>query len=1092
MLALCVLSSLTAAAAIEPKQGTHDSIPRDFHPVHVTLVVVSYGISVLMATYCFAKAKYHGGVRLPLLLITFMWTALVTAGAVAWLVTYNTSRNILTDNIVEIIEARASTAIAHITSDLESSVMLVEHIQHQMREGGMILPLQWPASAQFLTHVLASIGNSPANYLLYYGLRDGGMFGVRPLPGGKHGERERFEHFLSPHEGEPLPPWITCSAQDYANSTHCSAYKASGRCGLDETIDDFDCAKTCGVVPLQARSNCYSSRNFTDEGYRKLVISRVDQPSNLSNHETKFLPPYEPEEHVASPVKYDCRERPWFKPSDVAEWSAPYTFPPRREASDERVWFGITVLGGLIGDQAAQNRSVEFLGPGPVGRYPPEVVGAVGVDVTLKTASINLRSVPHTEGTMAYLVTMDDIVVGSSLTTAQLAKDSGIDRMTETLTHLHLFRNRHSVIYTSFHALAERFGGIADAHALGSVRVVKEGKIVYAVPLTVAGGLRLLLVIVVPIDEVLSRAEAASVVALGVTIGISFLCACLVFAGVNTALNPLRLLSMRMLEVAEMQLQTAAPLLTSTESWVHEVEAMQISFKKMLANLIEYRQYLPQSVLYLSDVSDGNDAAAGAAGAAAIAGTGAQNPERRTQKAQHYPDLGMDVGSSSEEEYSRNSRSDRSHSQTSADPCGGGNNSNSNSNRTLGEDRVIAIQGQTSEEGISGNPLEPKRPPSMLANRGASTSRYGRDLSDMLSQGLREKQISMVMFNVRDFHAISKQTPYEVFTAVHAAYLEKILTITRGHRGIVDEFLGDHVTSSYNTSLRSDSHRIAASATCCDVIKAFSDQTTSSLVHRFSTQSNSMNSSQPARRPDERERSPENANPIPVRVSCASVSGKVQCGNMGCQGMKKYTKIGKCVRLLSVLERWGSRWGVGILTDSLIACEAQSVGMPARKIARMVVKGWTHAHAARDAALQSSGGPSLPPHTRMTTLCELTPKERRAGGECVEWMYELNDLESSDPYIEFNKAFDALHDGRFTDCESILAGVGLEAEVRSATSAESLAPSVLQVYLETFKSLLARSKAQGSPPLPLFPFTCPLPDLCKIRVAAAEPTSVLS
>ena len=49
----------------------------------------------------------------------------------------------------------------------------------------------------------------------------------------------------------------------------------------------------------------------------------------------------------------------------------------------------------------------------------------------------------------------------------------------------------------------------------------------------------------------------------------------------------------------------------------------------------------------------------------------------------------------------------------------------------------------------------------------------------------------------------------------------------------------------------------------------------------------------------------------------AFVFGEVRCGNMGCQGMKKFTFLGGCVPWLHVLERFNKEHGTTILYDDV-------------------------------------------------------------------------------------------------------------------------------------------------------------------------------
>ena len=147
-----------------------------------------------------------------------------------------------------------------------------------------------------------------------------------------------------------------------------------------------------------------------------------------------------------------------------------------------------------------------------------------------------------------------------------------------------------------------------------SLQSLKSGKYIFSddgrdiiltYPLTLVGGLRLTIVITVPYNDVMGDAEAAYTTTLLIGVVTSFVFGGFIYVGVSITLIPLKHLALDMDEVAWLHLDDIGE---RSPSLVYEISWMQESFSKMVSNLVEYRAYLPQSVMMDTIDSDDVDA----------------------------------------------------------------------------------------------------------------------------------------------------------------------------------------------------------------------------------------------------------------------------------------------------------------------------------------------------------------------------------------------------------------------------------------------------------------------------------------------------
>ena len=375
-------------------------------------------------------------------------------------------------------------------------------------------------------------------------------------------------------------------------------------------------------------------------------------------------------------------------------------------------------------------------------------------------------------------------------------------------------------------------------------------------------------------DTVNGDLENARIVLYIVVVGVAILPIVLTVLLVLKITEPLMLLMRDMSYVAVMSLEHVdadRPL-----SKLSELNQMESSFKLMLNNLVEYRQYLPQSVL--CDTEE----------------------EHHSSAADHIEGL-----TSSRLDSHSKSRSECSMSKSM----------------------------------------------SIIGNRG-----------NLFDTQLKQKNVTVFVSNLCGFLDKS-DVPLLGKADLLTRYLEPVVASAKLNRGVIDDFSGDRIAASFNTSLPASSHRVNAVIFTTTVSKAW-DQSQNIAISS---------------------------------ANCAISTGSALCGNTGCTGLKKYSIIGGVACNARMLERCGRAWGVARICDSSIASDVQD-RYSLRKLVRVSLK-----------------------HAKPTILSEIVEEKQVTDNE---WMYQIEEGQAKDKYTPVNEAVGLLYKGDFASAQAKLsAGV---------------------------------------------------------------------
>ena len=865
---LLALAVATAAAAEANPSGlaSRESFPADFQSELVATLSTTLSVTAVAALAALVLGRVRG-IRLPTVLMLCMWSALLVVGIVAWVVTYVTSRDVIEDTKEMLLTESAGAAIKSVRQDLEAGVLITEMVQRHVRGALLDVNTSWPVPHLYLNQIMRTVATSarPALLMLYIGTSEGRLHGVQPQSPGID------LHYAGARINTPsdnIPPWVVCPSVDRADAADCKAHVAASNCSSGTSLDRL-CLASCGV-PGPSRANCY-----------------VGSPGLLQFHAVNnngvgdFGEPTEKEKALTVLPSFDPRTRPWYPAAAAPVWVDPYKFV------GDSLGAGITVSARVY--DAANVR-----------------IGTVGADYNLASMNSYLRHIAQiTPNTITIVITLKWIVVGASLDDAALQVDSGVMDL-KNLLNVTKFTNPKSRISRMFGVVTRRFQSLEGAMG-GSAMLQESGDIVMSYPIEVRGGLRLLMGVMLPYDDVMGKANDASLMALLLAVAISVVCALLTMGAITVLLRPLRQLQGDMIDVAEMRLEghnEAKPPCT-----LLEMREMQAAFLQMVVNLVEYRQYLPQSVLCDTETEE----------------------EERSV--------------------------------------------------VSGGELVSATELRTSACSVSRKSVEAK--------------------ATAFTHGLRSRALTLLVVNVKRFHRLAKDLEADDLISLHEHYISTIVSTTKGLRGMVDEFVGDHVSISFNTLLPTITHKFKA----VECAMQLGERLTSSL---------------PAL---------EQIGAEPLSINTAVSTGDGLVGNMGCASMKKFTVVSDCCIIVRLLERWGASWGVGCLTDGVIGADV-SVSYVTRKVTKMVA-------AERSQMLYEIVG-------------------TRADGN-YEWMYRIERHDEENPFSSFNKAVDALYDGRF----------------QVAADHLDKCPDTLHLWANKLRKLVGACEAQNTPPAPLEAFSVP-------------------
>ena len=257
-----------------------------------------------------------------------------------------------------------------------------------------------------------------------------------------------------------------------------------------------------------------------------------------------------------------------------------------------------------------------------------------------------------------------------------------------------------------------------------------------------------------------------------------------------------------------------------------------------------------------------------------------------------------------------------------------------------------------------------------------------------------------------------------------SALLSLVIACSRAERGVMDSFHGDHFTITFNASQAVAGPLVAAVRTANEFIKAVNDSS------EFAGCNGSGRRTRlPKGEPPGMSRAPVSITPI----AAGAAVGRASVGTLGIDGYRRVSVIGEVYRNACGLQQAAVQFlrmngthllrGGGCLVDEPATRELGSSAV------HLQLVGCLQPSMHRAIAPQkssSAGACSPPPPTALTKVYfahAVNSEEANAEAKLAdgEWLYELDAIESTNPYIDPNRALAALIGGDLKLCSELLA-----------------------------------------------------------------------
>ena len=559
-----VAVALSEGAHAQPRGPVEEEFPTSLNGEHVAIIITLMSAVGLLICVVFAlsAASRLWKPTLPMVVSLMIFAMLALVSVITWHTTYVGFRSVIHGQILTTIK-RIGDATAALEQDMEEGYSMLSFFKQRVLFGPNSLPDplgKYPDPSLFTWSILAAIDrNAEMTAGLHYGLTDGTLLGIIypvSLPSHKMA-------LLYPGHDSPIP----CSARfDYSIDAGYGPCDPAA-CGANTTFDQLFCPLTCDLKTYR-QEFCIS--NSTHNSHVFVEAHKI--PVNHTFTVTKELL------FRGLTTQYDPRKRRWYIDSvnnTALTWQPPHVYP--------------TQLPGFTLTARLERKGV-FL-------------GVAAVDYTLDSMRKLLASLLPTEHSTICVMTSSGVILSSSLSTEALNRETGFPNIFKLYNILDA-PNPESRFRAGVERVVAAHGGSIEEANLAlyhSIYQMREfDACVYHRVLRVSGDMRLMVVVVVPYRDLMKKGDDASTRALAVAVGLSFFLGALTLFLTSVGLSPLRGLERVMNRVANMQLDQNGEA-AMKHSMLSEIVCIQQSLAKMVEILVEFRSYLPQSLLDVSD-----------------------------------------------------------------------------------------------------------------------------------------------------------------------------------------------------------------------------------------------------------------------------------------------------------------------------------------------------------------------------------------------------------------------------------------------------------------------------------------------------------
>jgi class 3 adenylate cyclase len=429
--------------------------------------------------------------------------------------------------------------------------------------------------------------------------------------------------------------------------------------------------------------------------------------------------------------------------------------------------------------------------------------------------------------------------------------------------------------------VVEKLGGVAGVLNASGDFVFEhpdDDTVIAIGAVTDDAGMHFLVVSQTPLSYYLGNSRATKAATIGIGCAVMALCV-LAFVLVHRSIaGGLSDVAVRMQQAAQFEEADSA----ISVSQISEVKALQDAFADMNSELQRIKGFVPRAVLYATKKKNSDDAAAEQAAAAEEAARA----------------KGRTADGDEEEDGTRSKTVDSEDPQLQHSP---GHTPRSHMNiptaRAANDPIVVAISNKTAN-GAAAVPLQQQ----MASPKGAAsvtTTRYSGGVAQELEKrlgisaaALKNQRVAVALVNLRQFNLVAREVIPDTLVRVVESLASRAFRACEKHRGVVDNFMGDHFVFTFN-----------AARPC-----ALAVQKCVAAVLEFAREVESCSTVQRARAAAVAA-APPSANAqgvlgaMPLRVVGGVSSGPAIVGNLGCMEMKRFSIVGEAFSRACELEQ---------------------------------------------------------------------------------------------------------------------------------------------------------------------------------------------
>eukprot|EP01062_Namystynia_karyoxenos_P046540 TRINITY_DN3491_c0_g1_i1.p1 TRINITY_DN3491_c0_g1~~TRINITY_DN3491_c0_g1_i1.p1 ORF type:complete len:1804 (+),score=408.87 TRINITY_DN3491_c0_g1_i1:93-5504(+) len=638
---LAALGILATEVALgqEAWEGVEVEALPDGVVVTENIVLLSVSVCIVSAAILFVAFRivFTGSARMPSIILAMQLLGVIITGICTWVVTYEAGRSAIEQHASSLLIFAGLSASSRTTVDLGQGEVLVGLMAESARAGAFQMlknGSHYPETHKQLLGLARTIIRSSASAeLIYFGNEHGELQGLALLRDSTFGLTGlvRLSIGSPPHRcaGEEGPygscterMWeLDCgSNQDVWNTCRhpACADTSSGE-------PDGSRCKMCFTHRSHVRDHptrcpgCVACDNWFPGAIEEYTVPfdpgawdlppKVGQESGWCNESgvgwqelgMTELQGYYPNgtagrrwvggRRLSMPcrVLYDPRVRPWYARADGVRWSPVYEFT----ATEGKIEMGITITSAV--------RNPAYNGADYVAGVSPDMaqnpwLGVLAVDFTFSSLSLFLAGLRPTPNSVVIIADLEGTLCASSLEPEEMTAVHVDNLGRTTYAAVNVTRAENWIrkdLVDVYPFIVRKFGSLEAAMEHRAILMGGDAAVLNQ-PIALQSGLRWLMAIRMPYEDVTKDAQDAATLALFLAVIISFGSSFLVAVVTVLLLRPLQSLSQQIHDVARMDVVHLPPLHGGLTT---EVCRMVASFTLMVASLKKYRSFLPTAIL---------------------------------------------------------------------------------------------------------------------------------------------------------------------------------------------------------------------------------------------------------------------------------------------------------------------------------------------------------------------------------------------------------------------------------------------------------------------------------------------------------------